>query len=93
VVVDNAGAHVSGSAEWPEQFVPMALPAYSPELNPVEKVFGQLRAWLPNRLFESLDHMGDALIEEIRVFSEDPHALVRLTYYPWWRQAFEDIPS
>jgi transposase len=46
----------------------MALPAYSPELNPAEQVFRELRAWLSNRVFESLDQMGDALIDEIREF-------------------------
>ena len=79
--------------EWPEQFVPMALPPYSPELNPVEQVFRQLRGWLSNRVFDSLDQMGDVLIEEIREFWENPQVLVRLTYYPWWRQAIENIPS
>ena len=93
VVMDNAGAHVSAAVDWPEQFVPMALPAYSPELNPVEQVFRQLRAWLSNRVFDSLDQMTDALIEEIRVFWERPEELIRLTYYPWWREAVEDIPS
>jgi transposase len=93
VVMDNAGAHRSGSVEWPEQFVPMALPPYSPELNPVEQVFRQLRGWLSNRVFDSLDQMGDVLIEEIREFWENPQVLVRLTYYPWWRQAIENIPS
>ncbi len=93
VVMDNAGAHVSAAVEWPEQFVPMALPAYSPELNPVEQVFRQLRAWLSNRVFDSLNQMVDALIEDIRVFWERPEELIRLTYYPWWRAAVEDIPS
>lgn len=93
VVMDNAGAHVSAAVEWPEQLVPMALPAYSPELNPAEQVFRQLRAWLSNRVFDSLDQMADALIEEIRVFWERPEELIRLTYYPWWRAAVKDIPS
>jgi hypothetical protein len=37
--------------------------------------------------------MGDALIEEIREFWDNPQRLVRLTYYPWWRQAVKNIPS
>ena len=71
----------------------MALPACSPELNSAEQVFLELRAWLSNRVFESLDQMDDALIEEIREFWDNPQRLVRLTYYPWWRQAVENIPS
>jgi transposase len=93
VVMDNAGAHVSTSVDWPIQFVPMNLPSYSPELNPAEQVFRQLRAWLSNRVFDSLDEMADALIEEIRRFWEGPSELIRLTYYPWWRQAVQNIPS
>jgi len=93
VVMDNAGSHVSGAVEWPENFVPIALPPYSPELNPAEQVFRQLRSWLSNRVFASLDEMGDALITELGRFWENPETLVSLTYYPWWRSAIGDIPS
>ena len=96
VVMDNARAHVSGSAAWSEQFAPMNVPSYGPcygpEPNPAEQVFRQLRARLSNRAFEFLDQTADAMLQEIRRFWEQLEELTRLTYYPWWRQAVEDIP-
>jgi transposase len=93
VVLDNAPSHRSGQVRWPDGLVPMALPAYSPELNPAEQVFRQLRAWLSNRVFESLDTLSDALGAGLRQFWDKPDLLVRLTYYPWWRDAVNSIPS
>ncbi len=39
----------------------VTLPAYSPELNPVEECWRQLQATLTNRFFESLDDLTTAI--------------------------------
>ena len=43
VVLDRAGAHISGEVKWPERMAPLCLPARSPELDPAERWFGELR--------------------------------------------------
>ncbi len=43
VVLDGAGAHRGGSLVVPENVVLLPLPAYSPELNPVERLWLALR--------------------------------------------------
>lgn len=43
VVLDGAGAHTASSLVVPENVVLLPLPAYSPELNPVERLWLALR--------------------------------------------------
>ena len=43
VVLDNGPAHVAGSLRVPENVVLLALPPYSPELNPVERLWLHVR--------------------------------------------------
>jgi transposase len=48
------------------------LPAYSPELNPVELLWSQLKRSLKNQVFTSLQELAVAVLEQIRLFEKDP---------------------
>ena len=87
IVLDNASTHRSGQVHWPAGYRPIALPAYSPELDPAEQIFRQVRQALANRIFETLEDLEAALTEALRPFWEQPQRLQRLTGYPWWIQA------
>ena len=61
VLLDQAGWHLSATLTVPANISLMALPAKSPELNPVENIRQFIREnWLSNRVFASyrdiLDH-------------------------------------
>ena len=71
----------------------LPLPRYSPELNPPERWFEELRKSLANRIFDTLDELEQALIEALRPYWQDPTKLVRLTAFPWWREAAQSITS
>jgi len=43
LVLANAPSHRRRQGGWPEGFVPVPLPPYSPELNPAEQIFRHLR--------------------------------------------------
>jgi transposase len=86
-VWDRAGAHRALEEELPEGITPLFLPAYSPELNPVEPVWKALRKKLANRIFECLEELREAVAEALREYWERPEVLVELTAYPWWREA------
>jgi hypothetical protein len=47
LVIDGAPAHTSGSLRVPDNVLLVRLPPYSPELNPIERVWQDLRkvAW------------------------------------------------
>jgi transposase len=68
---------------------PLSLPPYSPELNPVEQVFRQVRKHLSTIVFTTLDEWQNALITELQQFWEHPKVLRQLTAYPWWVEAIE----
>lgn len=61
LIMDQAGWHVSRQVEMPANITAWLLPPYSPELNPVEHVWGWMRRHdLSNRAFEGYDHLLDA---------------------------------
>jgi transposase len=47
------------------------LPAYSPELNPVELVWNQLKQSLKNQVFLSLDDLSVAVLEQIKALAKE----------------------
>lgn len=91
LVLDGAGAHVSGKVAWPEGITPLPLPARSPELDPAERWFGGLRGPLANTAFESLAALETSLTEALRPYWEDTRRLARLTGYGWWTAATGSI--
>lgn len=93
LVLDGAGAHRKNDLAWPEGIEAMPLPAYSPELNPAERWFEELRARLSNCIFETVGAIEEALTEALRPFWEAPEHLARLTGYGWWIESISDMPT
>ena len=61
VILDGASWHNSHGLVVPSNITLLALPPYSPELNPVERVWHYLRShWLANWVFPSLAEIMDA---------------------------------
>jgi transposase len=65
LLLDNSGAHTAQHIRWPEHVRCVWLPPYGPELNPIERVWRDLKddlAWLQ---FTTLDaqqvYVGDLL--------------------------------
>ncbi len=90
LVLDGSGAHRSGEVIWPDGVVPITLPASSPELNPVERLFESLRQQLSNRVCADLEELAAVLTDELRGFWEEPLTLQRLVGYSWWVDATHD---
>jgi hypothetical protein len=64
LVMDRAGWHIAARLVWPTNITPLRLPPYSPQLNPIERVWLHLRErHLSHRLFESYDAIRDACCE------------------------------
>lgn len=84
---DNAAAHTTKDITAPKGIELDELPAYSPELNPAERFFEELRVLLANEVFESLEAIENAITVILRKYWENPKLLQRLTAFPWIRQA------
>ena len=87
VVLDGAPSHRSEEIVCPENVGFLRLPAYSPELDPVERWFEEFRRELSNRIFETVELLQEALGQVLRPYWEDPSRLQRLTGFSWWVEA------
>lgn len=84
MLIDQAGWHRSNRLEVPENIHLIEQPAYSPELNPVEHIWEELREKnFPNKAFRSLDEVEEALCEGLGAFYADPVKLRAMTNFPY----------
>ena len=84
LLVDQAGWHTSTSLKVPENIRVLPLPPHSPELNPSEHLWEDLREKdLPNRAFEDLDELEDALCAGVKRLAANPDYLRSLTNFPY----------
>jgi transposase len=61
LVLDQAGWHLSNTLQVPENVTLLHLPPYSPELNPVERLWAFLKShYLSNRAYDNYDHLFQA---------------------------------
>lgn len=61
LIMDQAGWHKARKLLVPENITVLYLPPYSPELNPVERLWAYLRShYLANRVFDDYQHLLDA---------------------------------
>lgn len=62
LLLDKAGWHVSQTLKQPDNLVLLHLPPYSPELNPVELLWREIRRkHFHNKIFNSLDDVENTL--------------------------------
>ncbi|HEX8912900.1 MAG TPA: transposase, partial [Humisphaera sp.] len=72
LILDGAGWHKSKSLAVPDNVTCLLLPAYSPELNPVENLWHYLRShYLSNRAYTDYDHLLDAGSDAWRKLTPD----------------------
>lgn len=70
VVLDNGAFHKAKSLIIPENIALLFLPPYSPELNPAEKIWANLKRTFTNRLFNTLDQLSIFIQEVTNDLSE-----------------------
>jgi hypothetical protein len=84
LLLDKAGWHRAGALVVPDNISLVLLPAYSPELNPVENVWQYLRAnWLAISVFDDYDAIVDACCDAWRRFAERPDLVSSITSRQW----------
>ena len=84
MVVDGAGWHRSEEITLAENLRTVFLPPYSPELNPQEHVWDELREkFFHNRAFDSLDALEKHLEGALRSLELDPKRMRSITGWEW----------
>lgn len=84
MVVDGASSHKSKELRIPENICLLPLPGYSPELNPQEHIWDELREKeFPNRVFENMKAVKTQLIHGVFELCADPKRIRSITCWPW----------
>ena len=84
MVVDGAGWHRSKSLAVPDNMRLMVLPPYSPELNPVENVWEEIREkFFHNRVFSDMDRLEDQLVDALVSLEANNEKIRSITAWPW----------
>lgn len=84
LIADGAGAHQRSICE-NCGITLKTLPPASPELNPVERFFQELRKQLANRIFDTIEEVELYLAALLTNYYHNPHRITQLTLYPYLR--------
>lgn len=86
IQVDQAGWHCAKDLHIPENIRLILQPSHSPELNPVEHIWEELREkYFSNRIFPSLDAVIDSLCDQLLEIEGNSALLHSMTYFPHFR--------
>jgi putative transposase len=84
LLLDRAGWHVARRLAVPDNVTLVPLPAYSPELNPVERVWLYLRErFLSHRVLDGYTAVLDAACRAWNALAAETGRLKSLTSYPY----------
>lgn len=84
ILMDRASWHTTEALLIPENIRLMPLPPYSPELNPMEQVWQQLRKIkLSNTCFENYEHIVNTCCEAWNTFCDEEGNIHRLCSRDW----------
>ena len=92
VVWDGAPSH-RGKLMGQLGFGRIFLPPYSPELNPAERVFEEVRRHIEGEVYPSLQAKMAAIDHVLRQLKADKARLKRLISWAWIKQAIEQLPT
>ncbi len=92
VVWDGAPSH-RGKLMGQLGFGRTFLPAYSPELNPAERVFEEVRGHIEGEVYPSLRAKRDAIEHLLRQLKADKPRLKQLVGWDWINQALAQLPN
>lgn len=84
MVLDGAGWHKSQRLKLAENVRTVFLPPYSPELNPQEHVWDELREkFFHNRAFDSIDDLEMHLEGALKSLESNPNRMHGITGWDW----------
>lgn len=91
VVWDRAPFHRPKSLQRPHMTL-ISLPSYSPQLNPVERYFGEMRKSTANRIFrDGIENLEGVLTQAVCTLSDNKNAMKRLAGYSWIKDQWQEV--
>jgi transposase len=89
ILLDNSAVHTTKRLRLPPNVAFVFLPAYSPELNPVERLWQDVRGRMAWRTFPDLDTLEAELCTQLAHYT--PQVVQSLTNYPYLQRAIADV--
>ena len=89
LLLDNSAVHTTERLRLPANVALVFLPPYSPELNPVERLWQDLRGRMAWRIFDDLDALEAELCIQLDHYT--PSVVQSLTSYPYLRQVIDEV--
>ena len=89
LVLDNGRFHQAKSLKIPENVVLLFLPPYSPELNPIERLWQDLKAKLFTQTYNALEDMQAKVTEILQNYSDA--AVAKLTRFSHFVNAADAV--
>ena len=87
LVWDGARSHRS------ELVKTIVQPPYSPELNPVERVFEEVRRWVEGRVYGSIEEKVAAVNACLSGLESDPERVKSLVGWEWIKRNVHGLPE
>ena len=89
LVVDGAGNHHGDELEVPANIILLPLPPYSPELNPQENIWDEIREKIfKNFALKSMDEVHDKLGEAALYVKRNPARIKSISSFPYIAKSF-----
>jgi transposase len=85
MIMDNAGCHHVGwmeTEEKPDTTI-IYLPPYSPDFNPQERIFQEIKKPLKGKIFNDLKSIEKIIMNKIKEFEQSPQTVKDLTAWKW----------
>lgn len=84
MVMDKAGWHKAKDLKVPQNMRIIFLPPYSPELNPAEHLWEEIREkWFPNQVFNSLNGVESVLVDALDSLEQSPEKVASIAGFDW----------
>lgn len=84
MVIDGAACHRGGELKVPDNIKLLQLPPYSPQLNPVENLWDEMREKrFGNIVFDSMESVENRLVSALLDFESNPDLMRSITGWDW----------
>lgn len=91
LVWDNAPCHRPQIHREIPGLIVLFLPPYSPELNPTERFFGELRKATANRIWKTIEDQEKAIEEKLNGLVDNIEGMKRLLGYDWIKRQCSEV--
>jgi transposase len=93
VVWDKAPSHRATKSLAELSTILVFLPSYSPELNPAERIFEEVRRRVEGKVYESLREKREEAESYLKELAADPERVKSLCGWGWLRESLESLPT